>query len=203
MAAPACRATICATPTASSTEHGYRVVAFDQLGCGASDQPEDPAFWSITRYVEETETVRRALGLGKVHLLGHSWGGWLAIEYALTYPEALKTLILEDTAADLPHLMQEMHRLRSALGTETVEMLLAHEADGSYHHPEYQAAITLMNYRHVCRLSIWPKPLDGLAERLERRALYGNAGAERVPLYRQPQGLEPHPPICRASPARC
>jgi len=140
-------------------EHGYRVVAFDQLGCGASSRPTDPALWSITRYVEETETVRRALGLGKVHLLGHSWGGWLAIEYALTYPEALATLILEDTASDLPHLMSEMHRLRSALGPQTVEMLLAHEADGSYDHPEYQAAITLLNYRHVCRLMEWPAPI--------------------------------------------
>lgn len=139
--------------------HGYRVVAFDQLGCGASDRPDDPALWSIARYVEETEAVRRALGLGRVHLLGHSWGGWLAIDYALTYPQALKTLILEDTAADLPHLMTEMHRLRASLGPETVEMLLAHEADGSYSHPEYQAAITLLNYRHVCRLQEWPAPL--------------------------------------------
>lgn len=139
--------------------HGCRVVAFDQLGCGASDRPDDPALWSISRYVEETEAVRRALGLGRVHLLGHSWGGWLAIEYALTYPQALKTLILEDTAADLPHLMAEMHRLRAALGPETVEMLLAHEADGSYAHPEYQAAITVLNYRHVCRLQDWPAPL--------------------------------------------
>ena len=141
------------------SEHGYRVVDFDQLGCGASDRPDDPALWEIGRYVEEVETVRRALGLGKVHLLGHSWGGWLAIEYALTYPQALKTLILEDTAADLPHLMSEMHRLRASLGPETVEMLLAHEADGSYDHPEYQAAITLLNYRHVCRLQEWPAPL--------------------------------------------
>ncbi|MCK0207052.1 proline iminopeptidase-family hydrolase [Starkeya koreensis] len=139
--------------------HGYRVVAFDQLGCGASDRPDDPALWSIARYVEETEAVRRALGLGRVHLLGHSWGGWLAIDYALAYPGALKTLILEDTAADLPHLMAEMHRLRASLGPETVEMLLAHEADGSYGHPEYQAAITLLNYRHVCRLQDWPAPL--------------------------------------------
>jgi proline iminopeptidase len=141
------------------TGHGFRVVAFDQLGCGASDRPTDKALWTIGRYVEETEAVRRALGLGKVHLLGHSWGGWLAIEYALTHPEALKTLILEDTAADLPHLMEEMHRLRAALGTETVEMLIAHEADGSFDHPEYQAAITLLNYRHVCRLQTWPVPL--------------------------------------------
>ncbi|SON57971.1 Proline iminopeptidase [Hartmannibacter diazotrophicus] len=139
--------------------HGYRVVTFDQLGCGASDKPDDPALWSISRYVEETEAVRTALDLGKVHLLGHSWGGWLAIEYALTYPDALKTLILEDTAADLPHLMEEMHRLRASLGPETVEMMIAHEADGTYDHPEYQAAITLLNYRHVCRLQEWPAPL--------------------------------------------
>ena len=49
--------------------------------------------------------MRKALGLGKVHMLGHSWGGWLAIDYALTYPENLKTLILEDTVADMPHLV--------------------------------------------------------------------------------------------------
>ena len=71
-------------------DHGYRVVAFDQLGTGASDRPTDPSLWTITRYVAETETVRQALGLGRVHLLGHSWGGWLGIEYALTHPEALK-----------------------------------------------------------------------------------------------------------------
>jgi proline iminopeptidase len=138
-------------------DHGYRVVAFDQLGCGASDKPADPALWTINRYVAETETVRRALSLGKVHLLGHSWGGWLAIEYALTHPEALKTLILENTAADLPHLMQEMYRLREALGSETAAMMLAHEAAERYEHPEYKAAIALLTYRHVCRLLEWPE----------------------------------------------
>ena len=71
-------------------DQGYRVVAFDQLGTGASDRPTDPALWTIGRYVEETETVRKALGLGKVHMLGHSWGGWLGIDYALTYPENLQ-----------------------------------------------------------------------------------------------------------------
>ena len=64
---------------------GYRVVTYDQLGTGKSDQPTDPALWTIERYVEEVEAVRKALGLGRVHLLGHSWGGWLGIEYALTY----------------------------------------------------------------------------------------------------------------------
>ena len=140
-------------------DEGYRVVAFDQLGCGASDRPTDPTLWTIERYVAETETVRQALGLGRVHLLGQSWGGWLGIEYALIHPETLKTLILENTAADMPHLVGELGRLREALGSETVAMMQAHEADGSVDHPEYQAAITILNYRHVCRLAQWPAPV--------------------------------------------
>lgn len=140
-------------------DRGYRVVAFDQLGTGASDRPTDPALWTIGRYVEETETVRKALGLGKVHMLGHSWGGWLAIDYALTYPENLQTLILEDTVADMPHLISELERLRAALGSETVAMMQKHEAQGTYDHPEYMAAVTILNYRHVCRLPEWPAPV--------------------------------------------
>ena len=140
-------------------DKGYRVVAFDQLGTGASDRPTDPALWTIGRYVEETETVRKVLGLGKVHMLGHSWGGWLAIDYALTYPENLRTLILEDTVADMPHLISELERLRAALGPETVAMMQKHEAQGTYDHPEYMAAVTILNYRHVCRLQEWPAPV--------------------------------------------
>jgi len=134
-------------------DDGYRVVAFDQLGTGRSDRPTDPALWTITRYVEEVETVRRALDLGRVHLIGQSWGGWLGIEYALTHPGALRTLVLENTAADIPHLVSELERLRGALGPETVAMMQRHEAEGTLDHPEYQAAITILNYRHVCRLA--------------------------------------------------
>lgn len=140
-------------------DHGYRVVAFDQLGTGKSDRPTDKSLWNITRYVEEVETVRKALGLGKVHLLGQSWGGWLAIEYALTHHDALKSLLLENTVADMPHLVSELNRLRGALGSETVAMMLRHEAQGTINHPEYLAAITLLNYRHVCRLEEWPAPV--------------------------------------------
>ncbi len=138
---------------------GYRVVAFDQLGTGSSDRPTDESLWTIERYVAETEAVRQALGLGKVHMIGQSWGGWLAIDYALTHPDALKTVVLENTAADMPHLISELERLRGALGSETVAMMQSHEAEGSLDHPEYQAAITLLNYRHVCRLKEWPAPV--------------------------------------------
>ena len=138
---------------------GCRIVAFDQLGCGNSDRPEDSALWCISRYVEEVEIVRKALGLEHVHLLGQSWGGWLSIEYALTYPDAIRSLILANTCGDLPHLTTELNRMRDALGSETVAMMLHHEALGTLDHPEYQAAITILNYRHVCRLKEWPRSL--------------------------------------------
>ena len=146
-------------PHAHLADQGYRVVAFDQLGCGASDRPDDPSLWQIERYVEEVEAVRTQLGLGKIHLLGQSWGGWLGIEYAVTYPENLKSIVLANTAADMPHLVSELSRLREALGPETVAMMQRHEAENTLDHPEYKAAITILNHRHVCRLDAWPAPL--------------------------------------------
>ena len=147
-------------PHTRLVDKGYRIVAFDQLGCGQSDKPEDPALWNISRYVEEVETVRKALGLENFHLLGQSWGGWLSIEYSLTYPDEIRSLILANTCGDLPHLTTELNRMRNALGSETVAMMQHHEALGQFNHPEYLAAITILNYRHVCRLkSDWPESL--------------------------------------------
>ena len=141
-------------------DQGFRVVAFDQLDCGASDRPNDPSLWTLQRYVRETEAVRRALGLGKVHFLGHSWGGWQAIEYALTYPEGLASLILSSTVADMVQLRAELDRLKAALGPEAVAMMQRHEAEGTFTHPEYMGAITMLNYRHVCRLQEAPAPVE-------------------------------------------
>ncbi len=137
-------------------DRGYRVVTYDQLGCGRSDKPKDKSLWTISRYVEEVETLRKALDLGRLHLLGHSWGGWLSIEYGITYPENLQTIILENTCGDMPHLITELEHHRAALGPETVAMMQRHEAEGTLDHPEYQAVITLLNHRHVCRLTDWP-----------------------------------------------
>lgn len=148
------------TPHAHLARNGWRVVTWDQLGCGASDRPDDASLWTLQRYVEEAEQVRAALDLGKVHLLGHSWGTWLCTEYCLTYPQWVESYVIADGACDIPHLVGELNRLRSALGEDTVAMMLEHERAGSLSHPEYQAAMTLLNYRHVCRLKQWPGFLD-------------------------------------------
>ena len=63
------------------------VIFYDQLGCGKSDQPDDRSLWRIERFVAEVNTVRQALGLEQIHLLGQSWGGWLTIEYMLSRPQ--------------------------------------------------------------------------------------------------------------------
>ncbi|HEY4163485.1 MAG TPA: proline iminopeptidase-family hydrolase [Dongiaceae bacterium] len=146
-------------PHAIMAKHGYRVVTYDQLGCGASSRPTDKSLWTIEGYAEEVEELREKLGLGRIHLLGHSWGGWLAIEYALAFPDSFKSLILSSTCGDMPHLVTELNRLREALGSETVAMMLRHEAEGTLEHPEYQAAVTILNYRHVCRLDVYPESI--------------------------------------------
>ena len=138
---------------------GYRVVSYDQLGTGMSDNPDDPSLWTIERYCQEVEVVRQAFGLSDFFLLGHSWGGMLAVEYAVEFGTALKGLILEGACADSLHFAQEARALARRLGDETISMMTRHEAEGTMNHPEYKAAITLLEYRHIWRMEI---PWTGL-----------------------------------------
>lgn len=138
---------------------GYRVVSYDQLGTGMSDKPDDPSLWTIERYSQEVEVVRKAFGLTEFYLLGHSWGGMLAVEYAVTFGAALKGLVLEGTCADARHFADEARVLARRLGDETITMMTRREKEGTMDHPEYRAAITLLEYRHIWRTE---KPWTGL-----------------------------------------
>ncbi len=95
-----------------------RVVFYDQLGCGRSDQPDDPSLWRVSRFADELTTVRQELGLDQVHILGQSWGGMLAIEYALRQPQGLVSLILANTTSSIPMWVAEANRLRADLPAE-------------------------------------------------------------------------------------
>lgn len=147
------------TPHLALLDQGWTVVSYDQLGCGQSDKPTDRTLWTLPRYVGELEEVVAALGLDRFHLLGHSWGTWLGTEYALRNQGRIASYVIADGDCDTPHLVEQLEKLRSALGHDTVAMMKRHEAAGTIAHPEYQAAITLLNYRHVCRLQEWPEPL--------------------------------------------
>lgn len=127
---------------------GRRVVLYDQLGCGNSDVPTDPSTYTIALYLEELSAIRRALGLQRVHVFGHSWGGMLAMEYALAQPGGLASLVLADTAASLPKWVSEMRRLIADLPSEVQEALSRHETAGTTDSPEYEEACRVFFRRH-------------------------------------------------------
>ena len=135
---------------------GRRVIFYDQLGCGRSDQPRRPEMWTVPLFVQEVGVVRHTLGLNRAHILGQSWGGMLAMEYALTQPAGVASLIIESSPASIPLWVAEANRLRAELPPDVQATLLRHERAGSTDSPEYQQAMLVFYARHVCRLDPMP-----------------------------------------------
>ena len=146
-------------PFADLARAGYRVVFFDQLGCGRSELARDVGEYSIDRDVSDVEELRQTLVLGRVHLVGSSYGGALAIAYALAHPEGLRTLVSASGLASVPLTVQEMARLKRELPAPYPEILARYEATGEYQHPEYLRAVDAFYRRHLCRLPEWPPEL--------------------------------------------
>jgi proline-specific peptidase len=152
-------------PLAALAHSGRPVVFYDQLGSGNSDQPDDSTLWNIDLYLDEVATVRRELGLDRVHLLGQSWGGMLALSYALTQPAGLLSLVVANSTASMPLHAAEVDKLREQLPPEVQEVLNQHEAAGTTDDPAYEEASMAFYARHICRLDPWP---DYLLEAFER-----------------------------------
>ena len=91
------------------------VILYDQLDCGMSDKPGDPANWVVPRFVAELEAIREALGIARWHVLGHSWGGTVALEYAARRPEGLESLVLQGPLISTPAWMADAATLRARL----------------------------------------------------------------------------------------
>ncbi len=137
---------------------GRRVIFYDQLGCGLSSLPQPhPEMWTVELYVEEVDSVRRALGLDRLHLLGASWGGMLAMSYMLTGPHGIASLTLASSPASIPQWVAEANKLREKLPPDVQSALRKHEADGNFEDPEYVAAVRVFYHRHVCRLDPYPE----------------------------------------------
>jgi len=155
-------------PLEALASSGRRVVFYDQLGSGNSDQPHDPALWTVGLFVEEVGAVRQGLGLERAHILGQSWGGMLAMEYALTQPSGLASIVVADSPASMVQWVAEANRLRADLPDDVQATLLAHEAAGTTDSAEYQAAIKVFYRRHLCRLDPWPECLTRSFEKMMR-----------------------------------
>ena len=130
---------------------GLQVLLYDQLGSGKSDRPDDDSLWTVPRFVEELETVRTELGLGRMHVLGQSWGGFLALQYALDHPESVKSLVLSNTASSTAETYRGMTQLRLGLGAELFTRMVMHEGQGDTESEEYQAMVMQLYARHLRR----------------------------------------------------
>jgi len=154
-------------PLGELAHNGRSVVFYDQLGCGDSTHIHDPSLWSVDLFAEQVDSVRAGLGLERVHLLGQSWGGVLALEYALLRPSGLVSLVLADTTPSMAQWVAETSRLRAELPSEVQRTLAAHEAAGTVDSPEYAAAMMVFYARHICRLDPWPEYVRRAFARME------------------------------------
>lgn len=146
---------------------GRRVIRYDQLGCGNSDHPHKPEMYTVKLYVEELDDIRKALGLERIHLLGQSWGGMLAMEYAVTQPRGLESLIISDSPASMRQWVAEANRLRGELPPDVQANLLKHEQAGTTEDPEYVEATVVFYARHVCRVVPFPDAVMRSFEKLQ------------------------------------
>jgi proline iminopeptidase len=133
------------------------VVFYDQLGCGKSDIPDDTSLWEIGRFVQELAALRTALGLEQIHLLGQSWGGWLAIEYMLLKPEGIASLTLANTCASAAGFVAGARRRVAELPEDLRATIERCEAEGKTESAEYQAASFTFMQKHVCRVEPFPE----------------------------------------------
>lgn len=165
-------------PLERLASNGRAVVLYDQVGCGRSERKASAA-WSLELFLDELDALRAELRLDRIHLLGTSWGGMLALEHALRRPGTLASLVLSSTLACAADWEAEARRLRDALPTDVRAVLDRHEVVGTYDDPEYERALEAFDARHFHRGQVASRPRPEL-ERMRRersvaayRAMWG------------------------------
>jgi proline iminopeptidase len=145
---------------------GIEYYYYDQLGSFYSDQPDEPDLWALPRFVDEVEQVRIALGLdsSNFYLLGQSWGGLLAMEYALHHQDALKALVISNMVSSCPAYNAYAHEvLMPQMDQEALAEIKEMEARGDINNPRYMDLLVEQHYsQHVLRMpqDQWPDPVN-------------------------------------------
>lgn len=145
---------------------GIEFIYYDQLGCGNADNPNDTSMWDLPRYVEEVEQVRKALKLDNTnfYLLGHSWGGILAMEYATKYQNNMKGLIISNMMASCPEYGKYADEVLSKqMAPEVLKEIRDIEARKDFSNPRYMELLIPNFYeKHVLRFPAkdWPEPVN-------------------------------------------
>lgn len=145
-------------------KEGIEFIEYDQLGSWNSDKPTDSSLWTTERYVEEVEQVRKALGLNKdnFYLLGHSWGGILAMEYAFKYQDNLKGLIISNMMSSCPEYGKYAENVLSKqMDPMVLDTIRSMEARGDFNNPKYMELLLPNFYnQHLCRVQPWPDAVN-------------------------------------------
>ncbi|HLG38112.1 MAG TPA: proline iminopeptidase-family hydrolase, partial [Chitinophagaceae bacterium] len=145
-------------------KEGFEFYEYDQLGSYYSDQPKDSSLWTTERFVEEVEQVRKAIGADKnnFYILGNSWGGILAMEYALKYQDNMKGLIVANMMASCPEYGRYADEVLAVqMDPKVLDEVRALEAKGDFANPRYMELLMPNFYaKHLCRLNEWPEPAN-------------------------------------------
>ena len=145
---------------------GIEIIYYDQLGCGNSDNPNDVALWDLARYVEEVEQVRKALNLdaSNFYMLGHSWGGILAMEYTLKYQQNMKGLIISNMMSSCPEYGKYAEEvLAKQMDPKVLAEINQIEAAKDFTNPRYMELLLPNFYeKHILRFPAkdWPEPVN-------------------------------------------
>lgn len=143
------------------------VVFYDQLGCGLSDRPEDTALFTLPRFVAELHAVRQALGLSRMHLLGQSFGGMLAVDYLLDRGfSGVASLVVSGPCLSSRRFEADQREHLARLPDDVRAAIAASEASGDFADPAYEAAMLAFYQKHVCRLDPWPECLERALEKM-------------------------------------
>ena len=156
-------------PIAQLSRFGRACVLYDQIGCGKSAHLPDapPEFWTPQLFKDELYRLTRHLGVESRHaVVGQSWGGMLAMEYALDHPTGLRAIVVADSPASMTLWVSEANRLREDLLPEVQATLVRHEEAGTTDDPEYETAVRVFYDRHLCRVP-WPDCLQRSFDQLE------------------------------------
>jgi proline iminopeptidase len=154
---------------------GIEYYYYDQLETGESDKPDDPDLWTLPRYVDEVDQVRRAIGATKDNfcLLGHSWGGTLAMEYALAHQDQMKCLVISNMMASIPAYNAYATKvLEPQINQAALKQILAMEASGKTEQPEYMQLLLPNWYQqHILRRPAdqWPETVTRDFPKMNRR----------------------------------
>jgi len=145
-------------------KEGFEFYEYDQLGSYYSDQPKDSSLWTTERFVEEVEQVRKAIGAdsSNFYLLGNSWGGLLAMEYALKYQANMKGLLVANMMASVTDYGRYADSvLAKQMDPKVLEEIRAIEARNDFSNPRYMELLIPNFYnKHLCRLPEWPNALN-------------------------------------------